>query len=120
VQFKPFLSLAAATLMSMAPAQAAPPPRTVVAVQYQISELNPERIEQTVTNPLERQLIKLPMIADVKSSTGHGTVTIEIAFHGGASDQDLAAVNALMDDVKLAPEVVVKSRTVRLGAPRLP
>lgn len=111
--------LAATALMSMAPAHAAPPPRNVVAVHYQVGEQDPGRVEQTVTNPLERRLIALPLVADLNSVTGHGTVTIEIAFQGGASDQDLAAVNALVDGVRLAPEVVVKSRTVRLGPPRL-
>lgn len=105
--------------MSVTLAHAAPPPRTVVAVHYQVGELDPDRVEQTVTKPLERALIALPLVGDLNSVTGHGTVTIEIAFQGGASDQDLAAVDALVDEVRLAPEVVVKSRIVRLAPPRL-
>ena len=119
VTFKRIFALAGAMLSVGAIALAGPSPLSIVAVRYVVSEQLPERVEITVTDPLERALFALPRVCKINSTTGYGSVNVEIRFEGGATEQDLATVGRRIDELVLASEVVVKSRSVTLTSPRL-
>ena len=119
MQFKGPVTLAAAMLVASELAYAVDPSRSVVAVRYLVSEQLPDRVEETVTDPLERVLIALPRVAEVTSTTDHRSVNVEIQFEGGATEQDLATVSQRIEELVLDGEVRVTSRTAVLTSPRL-
>lgn len=92
----PFL-LAAAMPAGGASACEAPAPR--IAVQYRVTEQVPERVEALVTNRVERVLAALPRLAGMRSTTGPGSVAIELQFEGGATVADLATVRQRLAEV---------------------
>jgi len=92
VQHRRGFILAAAMLLGAQLVWAGEPPESVVAVRYLVTEQSPERIEAIITNPLERSLLTLPRISRFSSNTGHGFVTVEIEFDGGATQQDVETV----------------------------
>lgn len=91
----------------------------MVAVRYVVTEQSPERVEQAITNPLERTLIALPCVTSIVSATSHGSINLEIQFEGGAKQQDVEAVSRHIERQVFGSEVVVTSRTVSLAAQRL-
>lgn len=111
--------LAAAMLSGTQLAFAFEPTPSVVAVGYTLTEQSPERVEQTVTNPLERTLRQLPRVTGIGSTTSHGSINIEIQFEGGAQQQDVEAVSRHIEQLVFGSEVVVTSRTVSLAAQRM-
>lgn len=119
MQFKRIFAVASAMLSGGEMACAGQPSLSVVAVRYLVSEQLPERVEETVTNPLERILVALPRVSEVTSTTGHGSVNVEIQFEGGATEQDLATVSKRIEELVLDSEVEVTSRTTLLRSPRL-
>lgn len=112
--------LAAAALLAAcgATAMAHADEPLVVQVRYRVSEQDTERVERTVTSRLERPLHGMPRVVAMNSVTSHGSVAIEIGFDGGATGDDVDAVARRLDEIALPPEVVVLSRSVRLG-PRM-
>ncbi|WP_312518121.1 efflux RND transporter permease subunit [Massilia sp.] len=111
--------LAAAMLLGSQAASAFEPAPSVVAVRYAVTEQSPERVEQAVTNPLERTLLKLPRVTGISSATSHGSIVLEIQFEGGAQQQDAEAVSRHIEKLVFGSEVVVTSRTVSLAAQRM-
>jgi len=81
----------------------------LVMVHYQVREQLPERVEATVTNPVERILIKLPRVAEINSMTRDGEVAFELQFEGGANDQDLALIRLRIKEIVLDRQVEVIS-----------
>lgn len=69
----------------------------VVGVQYVVDEQLPERVEAALTNPLERMMTGLPRLVEINSVTSHGVASFELAFEGGATDDDLALVGTRVD-----------------------
>jgi len=69
----------------------------VVGVQYVVAEQLPERVEAAVTNPLERMMTGLPRLVEINSVTSEGIASFELAFEGGATDDDLALVETRVD-----------------------
>ena len=119
MQFKGTLAFVSAMLWGGGIAYAGPPSLSVVLVCYLVSEQLPERVEETVTKPLERMLVALPRVSKVTSTTGHGSVNVEIQFDGGATEQDLATVSKRIEELALDGEVEVTSRTTLVRSPRL-
>jgi len=119
VRFKRPFVLAAAMLAGTGNAYADQPKTSVVSVRYVVTEQLPERLETTLLNPLERTLVALPRVSNVRSVAGHGYVNLEIEFEGGATEPDLATVSNRIDGLVLDSKVVVTSRTVLLASPRL-
>lgn len=117
MQIKGTLVIAAAMLAAGGIAQAGQPGPTVVLVRYVISEQVPDRAEVTVAEPLTRALKAMARAAEVNCVIGHGFVTVEIAFDGGATEHDRLAVRQRINALVLDPGVVVTSRTVTLSAP---
>ncbi|MEW7849887.1 efflux RND transporter permease subunit [Massilia aurea] len=87
-------------------------PFPLIGVQYRVSEQSPDRVEALVTNPLERLLMGTPRLANVASTTSHGTVDIELRFDGGATGIDLAQVKQRIGEMRFAEGVEVKSTNV--------
>jgi len=118
----------AAILLDSATAFAAPPAKPVaavpavpvVAVRYLVTEQSPERVEATVTNPIERMLVALPRVSAINSATHYGSVDLEIHFDEGATEQDLETVERHTAEFVFDPEVEVTARTTQLAAPRQP
>jgi hypothetical protein len=71
--------------------------KAVVGVQYVVDEQLPERVEAAVTNPLERMMVGLPRLVEINSVTSDGIASFELAFEGGATDDDLALVETHVD-----------------------
>jgi hypothetical protein len=92
---------------------------SVVWLHYAVRENDPEKLQKMVTVPVERVLPKLERVAQINSTTSHGTVDVEIGFQGGATEQDLAAVTAQLERLEFDDDVVVVSRTLGLRSPRL-
>lgn len=82
-------------------AQACQGPFPLVAVHYLVHEQVPERVETAITNPLERVLARLPRLAGMNSVTGHGAVSVELRFDGGATGRDLAIVSEKVGELDL-------------------
>lgn len=119
MKFKGTSVLIAAMLAGSGSAYADQPKLAVVAVRYLVTEQFPERLEKTVIDPLERILVALPRVSELRSTASHGAVDLEIQFEGGASAQDLATVTRRVEELALGGEIVVTSRTVSLASPRL-
>lgn len=99
-------------------ALAAQPAAPIVVVRYLVAEQSPERVEATVTNPLERMLATLARVSSINSATSHGSVDLEIHFEDGATEQDLETVEQHIAEFMFDRDVVVTSRTTLLAAPR--
>ena len=95
-------------------AHACESPASVVAIRYLVREQLPERVEASVTNPLERFLVRTPRLTELNSNTGHGTVDFALQFQGGATTDDLAAVKRVVAEVALHERVDVLSSTIEL------
>lgn len=119
MKFIGILALTAALLTVADIVDASEPARMVVAVRYVVSEQSPDRVEEKLTSPLERAFIGLVRVDSINSETSHGTVAIEIQFEGGATLQDLAAVNQRIKDFPTDPHITVTSRTAELAVARL-
>lgn len=89
-------ALAFATLTFAEIAAASQPSSLVVRIQYVVGERSADRVEETLTRPLERALRTLPRIVKMQSATGNKaegvTVDLQLHFEGGATAQDLAMV----------------------------
>ena len=79
----------------------------MVAVQYLVDEQAPERVEATITNPLEKLFSGASRLAAWHSITGHGLAAFEIRFDDGATNQDLETVNQLIQKLTLADGIQV-------------
>jgi len=115
VQHRRSFILAAGMLLGAQLVSAGEPPESVVAVRYLVTEQSPERIEATITNPLEGSLLTLPRISGCTSNTGHGFVNIEIEFDGGATQQDVETLQRHVEQLRFAPDIVITSRTIVLA-----
>lgn len=100
-------------------ATASAPLGSVVALHYSVRENNTDKLQKTVTDRIAQVMKKLERVAEINTSTSHGTVDVEIRFQGETTKQDLAAVNAQVEMLKFGDEVLVISRTVELRQPRL-
>lgn len=116
-------ALAIAILTTAGIAVAVQPSPLVILVQYVVSDRSVERVEDTLTSPLERTLSALPRFVDLASVTGNSakgvTVDLEIYFEGGATGQDLAAVLGQVGRLEMRKDVGPTSVSVHLGAPRI-
>lgn len=106
-------------LATAAAASASPSPVPVVSIHCILSEVDPEQIEHAVTIPLEQVLYKLDGVAQVNSSTSHGTVDIEIQFEGETTEQDLATVISQIEQLDFGDNAQEISCAVELLPPRL-
>ncbi|MDT1837894.1 hypothetical protein FPK49_26725, partial [Acinetobacter baumannii] len=77
----------------------------MVAVRYAVSEQVPERVEASITNPVEKLLANIPRLVELNSNTSHGGVNFELRFEGGATERDLANVKARLDGWRADKEV---------------
>jgi len=100
-------------------AMAGEPVTTVVSIHYSVRENDPEKLIEAVTNPVERSMRELDHVTKIGSTTSHGVVDVEITFQGNATAQELAAVTAQVERLKLDQEVAILSRTIELRAPHL-
>ena len=102
-------AFAAVMLSASSSALACQHANPVVALEYTVSEQVPERIEAAITNPVEKLLVGVPRLADLRSVTGHGSASFELQFEGGATAGDLAAVKERIDAWRLKAGVEVLS-----------
>ncbi|WP_139248438.1 hypothetical protein [Janthinobacterium lividum] len=116
---KSFFPMAAALFAAAAAAGASQPYAPVVSVQYNVSESLPEQLMTLITTPLEQSFYKLERVAQVNSSTSHGSVEIEIQFDGVTSEQDLTRVIRQVEQLNFSGRVHVISRAILLRPPRL-
>lgn len=86
----------------------------MVAVHYAVSEQVPERVEASITNPVEKLLANIPRLVELNSNTSHGAVDFELRFEGGATERDLANVKARLDGWRADREAGVISSRVAL------
>ncbi|WP_332860319.1 hypothetical protein [Janthinobacterium svalbardensis] len=93
-------------------------PATVVSVHYSVQENDPETLEKNVLNPVMRSMQRLDGVMKVNSITSHRTVDLEVGFPGDATAQDLAAVTAHIERLKLDEKVAVLSRVIELRPAR--
>ena len=91
---------------------------TVVLVHYSVRENDPEKLVEIVLNPIERSMQKLNRVVEVKSTVSQGGVAVEIGFEGTLTTQDLAAVTARIEMLKLDEGLVVLSRVIEMRRPR--
>lgn len=91
----------------------------VVLVHYSVRENDPEKLVEIVLNPIERSMQKLNRVIEVKSTASHGVVEVEIGFEGNVTTQDLEAVIARIEMLKLDDNLVVLPRVVEMRPPRL-
>jgi multidrug efflux pump subunit AcrB len=115
VQHRRTFILAAGMLLGAQLVSAGEVPESVVAVRYLVTEQSPERIEAIVTNPFERSLRTLPRISGYSSNTGHGFVTVEIEFDGGATQQDVETLQRHIEQLRFGPDSVITSGTIVLA-----
>jgi hypothetical protein len=108
------LLLSAAVLLGSSATVACQGPFPMVAVQYLVNEPVPERIEATITNPLEKLLSGTSRLAEVRSMTGHGSAAFELRFDGGATEQDLETVKQRVQRLTRAKGIQVISTKVFL------
>jgi len=99
----------AAVMLSASSALACQHANPVVALEYTVSEQVPERVEATITNPVEKLLVGVPRLADLRSISGHGLVSFELQFEGGATADDLAVVKERIDAWRVEARVDVLS-----------
>lgn len=92
---------------------------TVVSVHYSVREKDPEKLVEILLNPIERSMQKLDRVVEVKSTTSHGVVDVEIGFEGNATTLDLAAVTTQIEMLRLDEGVDVLSRVIEMRPPRL-
>ena len=86
----------------------------MVSIQYLVNEQVPERVEATVTNPLEKLLSRTSRLAELRSMTGQGSAVFEMRFDGGATEQDLATVKQRVQRLTFAEGIQVISMEVSL------
>lgn len=86
----------------------------VVALEYTVSEQVPERVETLITNPVEKLLVGMPRLADLRSVTGHGSASLELQFDGGATEDDLAAVKGRLENWRADDKIALLSASVVL------
>lgn len=111
--------MAAALFAAAAAAGASQPCAPVVSAQYNVSESLPEQLMTLITTPLEQSFYKLERVAQVNSSTSHGSVEIEIQFDGVTSEQDLTRVIRQVEQINFSGRVHVISRAILLRPRRL-
>lgn len=117
--FKKTAAIAAALLSFNATSHAGDSSFEVVAVRYMVNEQSPDRVEEKVTNPLERILFTINRMTEINSTTSHGVVDVEIQFEGGATERDLAEVRQRIESLTLDRDIEVTTRAVRLTSQRL-
>jgi multidrug efflux pump subunit AcrB len=86
----------------------------MVVVQYVVNEQVPERVEATITNPLEKLFSGTSRLAELRSMTGRGSAAFEMRFDGGANEQDLATVKQRVQSLAVAEGIQVISKEVFL------
>lgn len=92
-------ALVASLALSLASAcPAAPLP--VVVIDIENSGESPERLEKSLTTPIEKRLIGIARIKEINSQTDDSKVRVEIHFESGATRQDLAAVTEQIEALK--------------------
>jgi multidrug efflux pump subunit AcrB len=119
MRFRTTCILAAASLAGSGSTHADEPKGRVVAVRYEVTEQVPDRLVQTVADPLQRTLMELPGVTQLNSAVSHGHVSVEVKFEGVATEKDVATVSRRVEQLVLESEVVVTSRTVHLTSPRM-
>jgi len=108
------LLFSAAVFLGSSTADACQGPFPMVSIQYLVNEQVPERVEATVTNPLEKLLSRTSRLAELRSMTGQGSAVFEMRFDGGATEQDLATVKQRVQRLTLAEGIQVISMEVSL------
>lgn len=108
------LLFSAAVFLGSGDADACQGPFPMVAVQYLVNEQAPERVEATITNPLEKLFSGTSRLAGLRSITGHGSAAFEIRFDGGATEQDLETVRQRIQKLTFADGIQVISKEVFL------
>lgn len=106
---KTTFAFAAVVLAACSSALACQHANPVVALEYTVSEQVPERVEATITNPVEKLLVGVPRLADLRSITGHGSASFELQFEGGATADDLTAVKERLDAWRAGTRVELQS-----------
>ena len=86
----------------------------MVLVHYSVRENDPEKLVEIVLNPIERSMQKLNRVVEIKSTASHGVVDVEIGFEGTVTTQDLAAVTARIEMLKLDKGLVLLSRVIEM------
>ena len=115
---KSLILIGASALSLGAGAVAAEKGATVVLVHYSVRENDPEKLVEIVLNPIERSMQKLNRVVEIKSTASHGVVDVEIGFEGTVTKQDLAALRARIEMLKLDEGLVVLSRVIEMRQPR--
>ena len=115
---KSLILLGASALSLGIGAVAAEKGATVVLVHYSVRENDPEKLVEIVLNPIERSMQKLNRVVEIKSTASHGVVDVEIGFEGTVTTQDLTAVTARIEMLKLGKGLVVLSRVIEMRQPR--
>lgn len=79
----------------------------MIAVQYLVNEQVPERVEATITNPVEKLFSRSSRFAGLRSVTSHGSAAFEMRSDGRATEQDLATIKQRVDRLTLAERIQV-------------
>lgn len=108
------LLFCAVVLLANSAADACQGPFPMVAVQYLVNEQVPERVEATITNPLEKLFSGTSRLAELRSMTGHGSAAFEMRFDGGATEQDLSTIKERIQRLTLTEGIQVISNEVFL------
>ena len=108
------LCFSAVLLLGSSGVDACQGPFPMVAVQYLVNEPVPERVEATITNPLEKLLSGTSRLAEMRSMTGHGSAAFELRFDDGATEQDLETIKQRVQRLTLAGGIQVISTKVFL------
>lgn len=119
MEIKRLFLMGASALTIAGGAIAGQPLSLVVSLQYTMPENDPEKLKKIVTIPVERVMQKLDRVAQLNTSTSHGSVDVEIGFQGEATKQDLATVNTQIEMLNFGDEIAIISRAVELRPPRL-
>jgi multidrug efflux pump subunit AcrB len=83
--------LSAAGMASAAPA---------VCLRLEVPGASAGQIEETITNRLEKRLQALPSLKDMVSATDHDRARLQLTFKGAATAADIAAVRAVVDELR--------------------
>ena len=107
--------LTSTLLAGAAAARDIPPPQMAVIVHYRVSEQSAERVEEIVLAPLMRTIANIPRVKRINGTATHGRSDVEIQFDGGATEADLAAVSAQIEQLALGGSAAVTSRAINRG-----
>ena len=106
-------------MLAITAARGAKAPDIVVSIRYRVSENNVEKLNTTMTDPLERLLRKLDRVAQINVSITHHIVEVELEFKGETTKDDLATVTSALDQLSFGADLQIISRTIELRPPRM-